>query len=152
MKLSLSALAVTGALILTLASSAHAQGPVSKLYVTAGDQATNWILQGTTATSFAQQAPGTDEYAIAVNSTVRTLGNGNYDTGIGAEYTLAGVYTGTNYAYPTSGVAFYDGTTDGTYNYSVDYSGGGVYRTNADWTNAVLLFTLVASQEVMYRF
>jgi hypothetical protein len=35
----------------------------------------------------------------------------------------------------------YDGTTDGSYNYIVDYQFGIVYRTNRDYTNPVALFS-----------
>lgn len=127
-------------------------GPISLLYLTAGDQGTNWMIQGTSATSFDQQHPQDGgEYAIAVSGDVRTLGNGNQGFGggsshPGAQYTLAGVYTGVDYAYPAvGGLAFYDGTTDGTYNYSVDYALGGVYQMNRDWSNPVSLFSTPAS-------
>ena len=62
----------------TLAGRAGAQGPTGTYYLTAGDQGTNWMIQGTTATSFAQnQTTNGGEYGIAVTSTVQTMGNGN---------------------------------------------------------------------------
>lgn len=128
------------ALLLSGAGLALA-GPVSPWYLTAGDQGTNWIIQGASATSYAQNQPGNlGEYAIAVGSTVRTLGNGNNGLGLGSEYTLAGVYTGNNYAYPNTSLRFYDGTRDATHNYSVDFGTGRVYQMNLDWSNATLLF------------
>src|SRR2546426_7492396 len=105
-----------------LAAASIAQGPISAYYLTAGDQGNNWIAQGTSASSFPQAHPGNlGEYGIAVDSTVRTLGNGNDGINLGAQYTLAGVYTGTDYPYPDPSLRFYDGTTDGTLNYSVDF-------------------------------
>ncbi|MBX9583940.1 MAG: PEP-CTERM sorting domain-containing protein [Gemmataceae bacterium] len=116
-------------------------GPIGPYYVTAGDQGTNWTLQGTSATSFAQAHPGNlGEYGIAVSGDVRTIGNGNDQVNLGAQYTLAGVDTGTDYPYPLTGVLFYDGTTDGRYNYSVDYFAGLVWRMDRNWANPVPLF------------
>jgi len=129
-------------------------GPTSAYYLTAGDQfltpgnpGMNWVVQGDSVIdSWVQHHPELDgEYAIAVSGTVRTLGNGTFNRHhAGSEYTLAGVYTGTDFPYPPVGpnVAFYDGTTNGSANFSVDYIGGGVYRFNTDWTNPVLLFNV----------
>jgi hypothetical protein len=50
------------------------------------------------------------------------------------------VFTGTSYTYPNTSLQFYDGTSDGTHNYSVAYSTGGVYQMNSDWSNPQLLF------------
>lgn len=128
-----------------LAAGSAQAGPISTYYLTAGDQGTNWIVQGTTATPYDQA--NDNEYAIAVSGDVRTLWNGNQGFGAppylpGSQYTLAGVYTGTDYAYPVTdpSVAFYDGTTDGNFNYSVDFQTGNVYQMDRDWSNPVLLF------------
>src|SRR5512141_1410035 len=87
-------------------------GPISSWYLTAGDEGTNWIVQGVTATSFAQAHPDEGgEYAIAVTNSVRTLGNGNCGgagCGLGADYSLAFSYSGTDYTYPPVQAAFYD--------------------------------------------
>lgn len=110
-----------------------AAGPVSDYYLTNGDGGLNWLIQGDAATSYAQ---GTSvEYPIAVSGgQVRTLsvvaGGSLYDL----DFTLLG----TPYARP--GYYFYDGTSDGTYNYSVDYMSGDVFRMNLDWSNPVVLF------------
>jgi hypothetical protein len=138
------------ALIGTLcAATSGWAGPISSWYLTAGDQGTNWIVQGATATSSAQAHPGNGgEYAIAVTDSVKTLGNGNcggIGCGLGADYSLAFSYSGTDYAYPPVQASFYDGTSDGTNNYSVDYIGGGVYRFDANWANPALLFTIASS-------
>ena len=89
-----------------------------------------------------QHTDGVGEYAIAVSATVRVLGSSYLGvTSMGSEYSLLGVPTGVNYSYPLiANAAFWDGGTDGVFNYSVDYHNGGVYRFNADWTNPQLLF------------
>lgn len=119
-------------------------GPISDYYLTAGDNGTNWIVQGSSAAAYGQNQPADlGEYAIAVGSTVRTLHNGNDGpAGLGSEYSLGGVFTGTNYTYPSLRVApaFYDGARDATHNYSVDYNSGNVYQMDLDWSNAAVLF------------
>jgi hypothetical protein len=108
-------------------------GPTSTYYLPAGDSNTNWIIQGDTAQSFSQHIGG--ENAIAVSGgQVRTLG---LSLG-GSLYDLSFAYLGTDY---TSGdLNFLDGTSDGTYNYSVGFLTGRVYRTNLDWSNPTELF------------
>jgi hypothetical protein len=128
-------------------------GPVSPYFLTAGDQGTTFIVQGTEIIgSFPQHHPEDQgEYAVAVTDTIRTLGNGNVALGrvpahAGSEYTVsdpntaAGIYTGTDFPYPNPSNAFYDGATDGRFNYSIDFYAGGVYRFNSDWSHPVLLF------------
>lgn len=105
-----------------------------------GDTQTGYIFDGASYSTFSIG----DEYALAVGSTIRSLGNGNQGSGgpsiDGHEYTLAGTPTGASYTYPVPSAAFYDGTSDGVLNYSVDYLTGDVYSFNSDWTNPVLLF------------
>src|SRR5437868_6055955 len=48
-------------------------GPVSPLYLTAGDNGMNWIVQGTAVVG-SWPAHHTDEYPVAVLNTVRTIG------------------------------------------------------------------------------
>ena len=127
------ALAVLGAF------NAHAAGPTSELYITVNGQALAGI-QGTSvlfnvAESSSNQSP------LAVNSTVRTLGIRNGTTG--GEYSLTGTATGTTYAFPAGlgSDSFYDGTTDGSFNYAWDFSTGAAYRFNLDWTGGTVLFT-----------
>ena len=141
MKTILRSMALLGTLC---ATSSGWAGPISQWYLTAGDQGTNWTAQGGSATSFAQQHPlDGGEYAIAVTSNVKTLGNGNCSGSactLGSQYSLAGVYTGTDYLYPPLQASFYDGASDGSKIYSVDYSGGGVYSFDGNWANPALLF------------
>jgi hypothetical protein len=66
------------------------------------------------------------------------------DLGAG-EYTLSGDPTGYGYLTPPTGdLRYYDGTTDGTFNYFVDHGpdgpAGGVYRTDYYWQNPQFLF------------
>jgi hypothetical protein len=114
-------------------------GPLSPLYLTAGDQNMIWVVQGNSVIN-SWSAHNTGEDALAILSTVRTLG----ESAPGSDYTLGGTYTGTDYPYPATGAAFFDGTTDGVLNYSVDLSNGGVYSMNSDWTNPISLFSTPA--------
>lgn len=129
-------------------SSTFAQAPIGDWYGTMSNfqgprQAR--VINGVLTISPAQ-FPG--EGPIAVCGDVRTMGN--YPNGIssfGALYDLNQAYLGTNYAHPASLPFTFDGTTDGTYNYTVDPATGNVYRLDRDWTNPVFLFNVdVASQ------
>jgi len=113
--------------------------PISRYYLTAAGQDMNFEVQGPAiVNSWAQQSP-TNEFAIAISGgTIKTT---SYYAGeTGAEYGLAGNYTGNNYTCPMDYI--YDGTSDGTYNYTVAHLSGNVYRTDLDWQNAVLLFSI----------
>ncbi len=127
---------------MALCGSVLGQGPVSNYYLTNGDGGTNWLVLGTSATSFAQANPDMlGEYAISVTpSFVRTLHNGNDTTqGLGSEYTLGFVFTGNTFSFsPTRG--FYDATNDGQFIYSVDFNNGEVVRMNLDWSSPTVLF------------
>jgi len=130
---------------LMLALVAEAAGPTSTLYLTAGDNHRNWrILAGTTtAVSSPQNESGQGgEYAIAVSGgTIRTGGNGDYLVGPltqGSTYNLAFGYTGPRLANPLNHIL--DGTTDGVYNYGVDWYFRNVYRCNLDWSSPTFMF------------
>jgi hypothetical protein len=78
--------------------------------------------------------------AAAIDTTIRTaespIGNP------GAQYSLAGVATGTSYGNP-AGDLIWDGTTDTAHNYTVTSGGGSaVIKMDLDWTNPVVLFAL----------
>ena len=136
-------LAALGLLTLLAAPAARAQappagsGPVSKLYLTAGEQGHNFIIQGSTVTQ-SNVAVG-KEYAIAVSGDVRTLIPSSEGSTGGANYDLNFTDTGGRY---TSTFNFFDGTTDGTHNYSVNYNIGSenVYQTDRNWQTPVALF------------
>ncbi|HEY4934664.1 MAG TPA: PEP-CTERM sorting domain-containing protein [Terriglobales bacterium] len=118
-------------------------GPTSPLYLTytfdrnGGNSIV--VVQGNSFTSFAEAYGAPDEVPIAVAGDVRTSGNSS--TTIGGQYSLAGTPTGTTYVLPAIPSTAYDSTTDGSHNYLVDYTYGGVYQTARDFTNPVALFT-----------
>ena len=129
----------------TLLASAGAGAQTSQYYLSAGDQQNMTVVQGGTVINAWTQANNScclGEYALAVFGDVRTLANGNPPAfGVGSQYTLGGTYTGITYAYPVPGAAFYDGTTNGSHNYSVDYATGNVWQMDRDWSNPSLLFS-----------
>ena len=129
--------------VLFLAAGSLTAGPVGTMYaIAAGGRQTGYIIQGSTATSFALT---NDQAAVAVLSTVRTLG-APFTGGAGREYSLAGTASGTTFANPGSGTyGFYDGTTDGTYNYGANYFDNAVYRMGLDWSNPTAIFTADAA-------
>ena len=118
-----------------------AAGPVSQYFLTAGDQSTNWVVQdAAVVTSWAQR---TQEYPLAVGTTVRAIGS--IPGASGTEYTLAGVQTGVTYVSGLATGNMYDGASDGTYNYGVNWGDGDVIRFDLDWSNPVTLFSLGAA-------
>lgn len=121
-----------------LPAVAAAQGPTGKWYLTDVVSNTNLIIQGTNVSTFAQA--NARESAIAVSGDVRTLSLSNAGEP-GSQYTLSGAYTGTSYPYPVPGETFFDGATDGAYNYALGYLGN-VWRFDRNWSAAsgTLLF------------
>ncbi|MDQ2986449.1 MAG: PEP-CTERM sorting domain-containing protein [Armatimonadota bacterium] len=115
-------------------------GITSELYLTAGDQGNVWVVQGTGVNRSWVMATGNREYPIAVADEVRTLGGADPD--VGAEYTLAGVDTGTRYNFPAGISSAWDGTTDLVNNYLLDFGTGTVYQTGLDWSSPTPLFTV----------
>jgi hypothetical protein len=132
------------------AVSAAQAAPTSTLYLTdQTNQTTNLItIQGGTGiTTITPLTTNASDSAIAVTSTINTLGS-NWNTGYpqtGYQYTLSGVPTGVTYSAPSSGPSttayFEDGASDGTNNYSVDFYTGNVYKFNGNWGNPTLLFS-----------
>ena len=112
----------------------------SELYLTAGDQTTIWVVQGTGVNRSWATAGTGREYPIAVGNEVRTLGGQAGE--VGSEYSLGGVGTGTFYNFPAAIGSAWDGTTDLNFNYLMDNSNGAVYRTDRDWSNETLLFSV----------
>jgi hypothetical protein len=125
------AVAVWGGAMALGASSALA-GPTSALYIS--DGSTIRVRQGDAIIN-SWLTTSHDEFALAVNSTVRTFSQGFVST-LSHEYTLGGAPTGVTYE-NTVGCCFRDGTTDGTYNYAT--RSGDVYQFNSDWTNALAI-------------
>jgi hypothetical protein len=112
-------LVVAAVLAFAVATSTLA-GPTGQYVLTAGDQQTDWVVQGTGAA--ATWATTTVEYPVAVLSTIRTTGPS--PGSVGGEYSLVGVPTGTTFTNGLTSGDIYDGTTDGTYLYAVNYGDG----------------------------
>jgi hypothetical protein len=128
---------IVGATLIGCAAGAAAQGPVSSYYLIAGDQRTDWRVQGTNVLNSWSQVVDT-EYPVAINGgIVKTTGVGQGLTGAG--YSLSGTDTGSRYTNPAP-VGMYDGASDGTHNFGVDYSSGDVYQFDANWGSPTVLF------------
>src|SRR5947199_10847448 len=99
------------AFLLLLASEGAfaAVGPASTLYVTAGDQQKFFLIQGSTVSQNAEVHG--EEYALAVGTTVRTLGAYNFlNGGLGNEYSTTGTSMTATYT-NSFGSQMLDGTT-----------------------------------------
>jgi uncharacterized protein (TIGR03382 family) len=139
--LSLSLL-TAGALTLTLSPAAQASGPLSEYFLTTSDGYNKlYAVQGGNVSLNATIGPR--QYALAVGTTVRTLGVNTSTSG--KEYTLRGAPIGSSYSNTVAGALFADGTTDGVHNYAWDFSNGVAYRFAADWTSPQALFALGTS-------
>jgi hypothetical protein len=123
-------------------------GPTAVLYVTTkterGGKSELFAVQGTNVIGHWISKHGA-ELGIAVNDTVRTLGSANFPApgDVGAEYTLQGSYTGTDYPFPVSSpnaMQFLDGASDGLRNYACDLNANDVWQFDGNWANGVKLF------------
>jgi len=113
---------------------------MSTYYVTAGNQARMFVLQGAALSSWATLEYHEDPISVS-GGYVRTWLASDPGIGGGAEYTLSGTPTGTTY--PGGAPSFSrDGTTDGAHNYVVGFDDGVVYRTGLDWSSPQALFGL----------
>jgi hypothetical protein len=125
------------------ALSAGAQG--NKLYLTNRDKQgeISVVKNGVVINKKSQTSTTTsDAYALAVGTSIFTLGNINNESG--REYDLSGNALGSQY-FRTPTCCFYDGTTDGRqWNYTVTHgtNTATVYRANEDWSGAAPLFTV----------
>jgi hypothetical protein len=119
--------------------------PKGKLYLASSDQfggSTHIVvIQGNSVTQFPQAYNPGHEFPIAVYGDIRTTGNRpNVDAG--GQYSLSGTSLGVLYTLPTGMNDASDSTSDGTYNYLVDYQNLNVIRTDRDFTNPVVLFSV----------
>ncbi len=120
-----------------------AVGPTSTLYVTnygefAGGTTTGLdLIQGVSENSFSTGYPlGID---IAVSGDVRTMGYS--DTNQGGQFNLAGnVLGGGPYTNNIFNSQLHDGTSDGSFNYSVNYTTGDVLQFDRNWASPVAIF------------
>ena len=136
-------LSTLAALTITFTSTVQAAaGPISTLYLTDGDAGHLFIVNGNSQSSINTNAHGQQQYAIAVQKTVRIFSNYK-DSGLnqGAEYTLAGAFTGEQYT-NNYGSELLDGTTDGAHNYTIQFPTGKVIQFDTNWAKPSVLFTL----------
>jgi hypothetical protein len=102
-------------------------GGTSNTYVIQGGALVNTFSRNTAS-----------ESCPAINGTIRTYGTSPGQSG--AEYDLLGAPQGPTY--PNNGQGdFYDGTTDGTHNYGMQYSSGTVWQFDTSWGSPQALFT-----------
>jgi hypothetical protein len=156
-------IALFAAATLLVASSSWATpvftGPISPYYLDNDSNQTIYVVQGTSvinsfAWAYGPCASSFCEASLAVTNVVSTnwFGNRNgLSPASAGQYTLSGTPTGTNWTTtpPPSGETsnfFFDGTSDGTHNYTVEYLNSlgteNVIETDLNWQNPVTLFSL----------
>lgn len=133
------ALLLATVLSLPIHADQSSGGPLSEYFLSAGFHGKLFGVQGLNLVLDVAAGPG-NEYPIAVMGTVRTMGHEFGEAG--REYTLAGIPSGASYPNTVANSQFYDGTTDGIYNYAWDLVRGAVYRFGLDWSSPTVLFTL----------
>ena len=154
-------LAIVPVLLAGTASAALFTGPTSPYYLdhygNPANSAVIYVVQGTSViNSFGTSYGGTSfgESNLAVTNVVTTnnFGSGVGTTsGLAGQYSLSGTPTGISHTpQSTPGLTNeyqYDGTSDGTHNYTVNFasgiSGGGgeVIQTDLNWQNPTVLFS-----------
>ena len=125
-------------LLATLAAPALAVGPTSTLYITnyleLGDGTVTGLdlVQGVTATSY----PTSFQLGlnIAVYGDVRTMGYSQNDQGEKFDLAANGL-PGGPYTNNIANSQLHDGTSDGSYNYTVDFTTGDVLQFDRDWAS-----------------
>jgi len=133
------------AAMLVTAMAAQAQGGPMGYWMSAGNNKS--ITRFDAGVTNVYSTSGGQDYPIAVSGDVRTAASGQMDASDhGGLYDLNGAWQGTDYydfAPSNFDILAYDGTTDGSKNYVVNYGNlGGVWATDRDWTNATKLFDL----------
>ncbi len=124
-----------------------APGPTSTLYIMnyleLGDGSVTGLdlIQGISEVSNPTSFPlGID---IAVYGDVRTMGYS--DTNQGEKFDLSGNFAvGGPYTNNIFDSQLHDGTSDGNYNYSVNYTTGDLLQFDRDWANPTTLFNVTA--------
>ncbi len=132
-------LPVVPVLLPLLLSAAVLAGPVSPLYLTAGQQNTLIIVQGTNVIK-SWDIPN-NSYAISVMGTVQlSVGASGF---LDSEYSLDGKAIGTDSTFPNvPGTLICDGASDGYYRYAWDFTQNRVLRFNSNWSNPQPLFAI----------
>lgn len=125
-----------------------AAGPLSTLYVTnygelGGGTTTGLdLIQGVSANSYPTSFPlGIN---IAVYGDVRTMGYSSGDSGERFDL-AANPLPGGPYTNNISNSQLHDGTSDGNYNYTVNFTSGDVLRYDRNWANPVLQFNVLGT-------
>lgn len=128
----------------SLAGLAPAAGPTSTLYLTnygefSGGNVTGLdLVQGVTESSFATSNQLDICIAVA-GGDVRTMGYSFNDAGSRFNL-LGGPLTGGPYVNPIPNSQLHDGTSDGNFNYSVNFTTGDVLQFDRNWANQISLF------------
>ena len=129
-----------GVAMLALAGTAKAAGPTSTLYLTSSPGSSgvyvigNYRVLGGTTTAIASPQNSPNESAIAAyggslfTTQISSVGNGGsvYDANFNFVSSLTPSTTG-------SGATIYDGTSDGNFNYGIDFNSGYIYRFSSTW-------------------
>lgn len=114
-------------------------GPVSEYYVTDGDSQRLVVIQGNSIVR--QWRLRDNQYPIAVVNTVRAYATYSHNTG--SEYTLQGVYTGTDYPFQGDAGQSLDGATDAVRrNWLISFNDNFVYEFDRNWASPRQLFQL----------
>ena len=138
-------------------------GPTSEYYLDQYNvsQPTIYVVQGASVIRSFNTSYGSSTFAeanFAVSNVVTTNGFGSYyGLGIAGQYSLTGTPTGVSHTAQAtpgySGEYNYDGTSDGTHNYTVqfnaDQGGGAVIQTDANWQNPAVLFSVAGGGQYM---
>ncbi|MBS1718001.1 MAG: PEP-CTERM sorting domain-containing protein [Armatimonadetes bacterium] len=128
---------------LAMCSSALAVGPTSTLYIMNYGEFAGGNEVGLDRVQGAGEAGSTTgnnlDICPAVWGDVRTMGYA--DTNSGSRFDLVGSpLVGGPYTNNIPNSQLHDGTTDGTYNYSVNYTTGDVLQFDRNWANPTVLF------------
>jgi hypothetical protein len=124
-------------------------GPTSTYYLTDGDSRQLVIVSGAGYTVKNYASGAQSEYPVAVNGSIYTAGGRSFDQP-GSVYDLAGNFLRAGGAWTLGTTdSFWDGTTDGTFNYAYNFGQGGVYRFNSDWSGGTLLFAFGNASEYL---
>lgn len=117
-------------------SATPAAAQARPIYVTGQNNELGYVIQNGSITSRFGSADNA-AYALAVGNDIRTFATNQ--KGWGNKYLLDGTLVGPTGAASTC--CFYDGTSNGVNNFTVEGSGGEVWRANLDWTGMSPLFS-----------
>jgi hypothetical protein len=117
------------------ATPALAAGPTGEYYLTSGEQSTLHVVQGSNIVD--SWAINKFDYPIAVGKNVSVA---NFNMSTNQQYTLDGTLISSGTGVYTEN--FYDGTTDGQFNYAWDFGSSKAYKFDLNWSNPTELFSL----------